>query len=135
MIHNHRILSLFALMLAIPILVSCTTAPPSGTRNTLRPLLQYQIIKREDVSYQSTARMVYRIVLDVLQIPSESAMKAVAESIWKEGNNQWDEFTVFIYLPGMNTNSIAYGIGEFRPSKMKEFRIQNFALYGTKWQQ
>ncbi|MCH7819093.1 MAG: nuclear transport factor 2 family protein [Candidatus Marinimicrobia bacterium] len=31
MIHNHRILSLFALMLAIPILVSCTTAPPPDT--------------------------------------------------------------------------------------------------------
>jgi len=31
MIHNHPFLSLLALMLAIPILVSCTTAPPPDT--------------------------------------------------------------------------------------------------------
>ncbi len=31
MIHNHRILSLLVLMLAVPFLMSCTTAPPPGT--------------------------------------------------------------------------------------------------------
>ena len=31
MIHNHRILSLLVLMLAVPFLVSCTTAPPPDT--------------------------------------------------------------------------------------------------------
>ena len=31
MIHNHRILSLFVIMLAVPFLVSCTTAAPPDT--------------------------------------------------------------------------------------------------------
>jgi len=108
---------------------------PAKKAITLKSPLKYQIVKKEDVSYRTTARMVYRIMLDVRQLPTESAMKELAKSIWKKGNTQWDEFTVFIYLPGMKTNSIAYGVGEFRPDRMKEFRIQNFALYGTKWQQ
>ena len=106
---------------------------PVGKDTTSISHLKYQIVKKEDVSYRGSSRMVYRIVLDVQQIPSESAMKEVAKSIWKNGNTQWDEFTVFIYLPGMKTNSSAYGVGEFRPDKMLKFGIQDFALYGTKW--
>lgn len=108
---------------------------PTGKDITSKPPLKYQIVKKEDVSYRGSARMVYRIVLDVRQIPSKLAMKEVAKSIWKKGNTQWDEFTVFIYLPGMRTNSSAYGVGEFRPDRMLEFRTQDFALYGTKWKQ
>lgn len=49
-------------------------------------------------------------------------------------NKNWKEFTVFMYLPGMDTNGLAYGVGEFRPNGLKEFKIQSYSLIGTKWE-
>ncbi|GMR24928.1 MAG: hypothetical protein BMS9Abin39_0199 [Ignavibacteria bacterium] len=97
-------------------------------------ILKYKIVNREDVSYGGTPRMVFRIVVNVNRIPSEDQLKKTAKHIWENGNKGWEEFTVFMYLPDMDIKNIAYGVGEFRPNGLKEFKIQNYALYGTKWQ-
>ncbi|MCH8306346.1 MAG: hypothetical protein IIB94_14635 [Candidatus Marinimicrobia bacterium] len=96
-------------------------------------LLPFKIIEEKDVSYAGTPRLVVRVVVDVEKIPNKAELKRIANSIWKSGNNRWAEFTVFLYLPEMNIHSIAYGIGEYRPSGLKEFNIQEIALFGTKW--
>lgn len=96
-------------------------------------VLKYRIVERDDVSYLGTPRMVFRIIVEVDRLPSENQLKKTAIHIWEDGNKGWKEFTVFIYLPDMDTNDIAYGIGEFRPYGLKEFRIEDYALYGTKW--
>ena len=77
--------------------------------------------------------MVFRVLLRVDQVPPQAAMRSVAERLWQDGNRGWDEFTVFLYLPEMNTNSMAYGIGEFGKRGLKEFKINEYALGGTKW--
>jgi len=98
-------------------------------------ILSYRIVKKQDISYANTPRMVYRVVLDVTDIPSEIQMKRTASYIWENGNKHWKEFTVFMYLPGMNTSGAALGIGEFRPYGLKEFKVQGFVLAGTKWEE
>ena len=60
-------------------------------------------------------------------------MRETAKAIWRDGNKQWSEFTVFMYLPGMDTASAAYAIAKFRLSELVDFEIQDFALHGTKW--
>jgi len=92
------------------------------------PELSYKIVKKEDVSYLNTPRMVYRVVLSVDEPPIEDKMKEVAQYLWESGNTKWKEFTVFLYLPSMNTNSVAYGIGEFRPEGLLEFTVNEWAL-------
>jgi len=77
--------------------------------------------------------MVFGVVVDTEKMPSEDSLRNLATRIWKDGNKQWKESTVFIYLPGMDTGMAAYGVAEFRPSGLKEFKIQEVALYGTKW--
>jgi len=104
----------------------CQQQKPEG-------ILKYKIVAMEDVSYGGTPRMVFRIIVNVNRIPSEDQLKKTAKYIWENGNKGWKEFTVFMYLPDMDTNNAAYGMGEFRPYGLKEFRIQDFALYGTKW--
>ncbi len=100
-----------------------------------KPTLQYTIVGKNDVSYAGTPRMTNRVVLKVTKIPTEQQMKDVATAIWKNGNKSWKEFTVFIYLPDMDTDDIAYGVAEFRPNGLKEFRVQDFVLsfYGDRW--
>jgi len=78
--------------------------------------------------------MVFRVMLEVAEIPSEESMRTLAEALWRDGNKRWKEFTVFMYLPTMNTNDLAYGIAEYRPSGLMEFEVSNWALIDTQWE-
>ncbi len=97
-------------------------------------VLEYTIIETEDISYAGTPRMVYRVVVEVEEIPVAEELEKTALQIWEDGNKDWKEFTVFMYLPDMDTHLLAYAIGEFRPQGLKEFRIEAAALHGTKWE-
>jgi len=96
-------------------------------------LLKYKISEKQDISYLNTPRMVYRIILDVNSLPTEEEMKNTAINIWENGNKSWKEFTVFIYLPEMNTGLTAYGVGEFNNNGLVSFDKNEYSLYGTKW--
>ncbi len=98
------------------------------------PILTYSVIKREKISSGGSSKMVYRIILDVEEIPSQESMRETAESVWNNGNTKWEEFTVFGYLPGMDMGSAAYAVAKFRQTGMTDFRIQSFAFPGTKWE-
>lgn len=97
-------------------------------------ILNYTISEKQDISYINTPRMVYRIVLDIDSIPAEENMRNTAISIWEDGNKNWKEFSTFFYLPEMNTGLMAYGIGEFNQAGLVEFKTDENALYGTKWE-
>ncbi len=99
-------------------------------------VLPFKIVGERDVSYAGTPRMTKRVILQVDKVPSEKEMKDVAKSIWKNGNTSWKEFTVFLYLEGMPSDDIAYGVAEFRRNGLKEFSVSGFVLdlYGNKWE-
>ena len=113
--------------------VSCSS-PSSDSQGQIGSTLDYRIVSRQDVSYAATPRMVFRVMLNVDEIPTDESMRTLAEALWNDGNKNWKEFTVFIYLPTMNTNESAYGIAEYRPSGLKEFTTSDWALIGTKWE-
>ena len=96
-------------------------------------VLEYIIIETKDMSEAGTPRMVYRVVVKVEEIPVAEELEKTATQIWEDGNKHWKEFTVFMYLPDMDTKLAAYGVAEFRPQGLKEFGIQEATLYGTKW--
>jgi len=98
-------------------------------------ILEYTIVNRQDVSYRNTPRMVFWVVVRVGKIPSEDQMQKIALSIWKDENQRWEEFTVFMYLPGMDTGGVAYAVAKFTPSGLSKLRIHESSLYGTKWQE
>ena len=100
---------------------------------SVRGLLRYRVAEREDVSYGNASRMVYRVVVNVRRIPKKIQLNKLALYLWKDGNRKWDEFTIFIYLPGMNLKSMAYAVAEFRPDGLKELKVQEVALMVNKW--
>ncbi len=95
--------------------------------------LDYEVIERKDISYAGKPRMAYRVVLNAGELPSEAEMRRTAEAIWGDGNKHWSEFTIFMYMRGMDTEGASYVVAEFRASRLADFKIQDFALYGTKW--
>jgi hypothetical protein len=103
-------------------------------REAVQPAsLAYRVIEKHDTSYANTPRMTYRIVCDVDKLPESERMKATAEQVWRSGNQQWKQFTVFMYLSDMDTHDAAYAVGEFTPNGLQDFRVQDYSLYGTKW--
>ncbi|MDZ4203446.1 MAG: hypothetical protein U1C46_01390, partial [Bacteroidales bacterium] len=87
----------------------------------------------QDISFMNTPRMVYRIIFDVNTLPTEKQLSSTATYLWENGNKTWKEFTVFMYLPEMNTESIAYGVAEFNNNGLIKLDKNDYALAGTKW--
>jgi uncharacterized protein YcfL len=111
------------------LLISCQ----SNSEKKLE-VLKFEIIQKQDISSLNNPRMINRIILDVDSLPTEQEMKNTATSIWENGNKTWKEFTVFIYLPEMNTELSAYGIAEYGENGLVKFDISKIALYNTKWE-
>lgn len=126
---------LLLIVIGIVALMSEDEKKPTKTETqTELGVLKYTIVKKEDISYSGTPRMTFRVIPEVEKMPPNEQLEKMALRIWENGNKGWKEFTVFIYLPDMDTRLAAYGVAEFRPQGLKEFKIQEFALYGTKWQ-
>jgi len=97
-------------------------------------ILKFEMIEKQDISYLNNPRMVNRIILDVNSLPTDKEMRNTAIYLWENGNKNWNEFTVFIYLPEMNTRLTAYGIGEFNENGLVKINTNENALFGTKWE-
>ena len=66
-------------------------------------------------------------------IPSED-FKNTAYNIGKNSYFIYNEQTVFIYLPEMDTGWAAYCIVEFdKNGTINQFRINESSILGTKW--
>lgn len=110
-----------------------TTEPPRVSAVMAAPL-KHRVVEKKDVSYAGCPRMAYRVMLEVDRLPQKQEMANVARMLWEGGNRRWKEFYVFLYLPDMDPQSAAYAIAEFAPSGLKQFRVQEWALRGTRWE-
>jgi hypothetical protein len=88
--------------------------------------INFKIVEKRDESDAGVSRMTYRVFLDVNRLPSESNIASTALEIWRNGNEGWKEFTIFMYLPGMSTTQTAYAAAEFRQGGLKK-------IVYTKW--
>lgn len=121
--------NLFNSILISLFFISCQSNPEKKSE-----ILKFEITEKKDISYLNNSRMVNRIILDVESLPTDKEMINTAIYLWENGNKKWKEFTVFIYLPEMNTGLTAFGIGEFNKNGLVKFdRIEN-ALFDTKWE-
>ena len=73
-------------------------------------------------------------MLDVDSLPSDEEMRNTATSIWENGNKDWKEFSVSLYLSDMNAESTEYAIGNFNKDGLLSFFKYKGALSGTKWE-
>ena len=89
----------------------------------------YRVMEKQDTSYGAIKRMVYRLYLNTQATPDQDRMKATAEQVWRDGNRRWNEFTVFMIFGQIKDfNAGAYGIAEFTPSGLSDFRINTVPL-------
>lgn len=98
--------------------------------------LNYSALGLKKVGLSSQNRATQKIILEVDELPNEELLKETAIKHWKKNKySKFDEFTVFIYLPEMNTNDNAYGIVEFNnKGNITYFLIKESSIYDTKWE-
>ena len=118
---------LLLLMLTTILITSC------NNKKVEKEILPFKTLKKEKVGLKSQNRATQKIIVQTENLPTEDVLKNTGKSIWKY-NSKYDEFTVFIYLEGMDTNYKAYSIIEFNSKKMTDFMILESSLIDTKWE-
>jgi hypothetical protein len=108
-------------------------APDGPAVKNYLPSMDVNIIDYKDIGDADSKRVVARVVLVTDQIPDPGIVEHVARAIWNKQGEGWDEFTVFVYLPGMNTNAAAWGTGEFSRGEPEKYSTDEMALFGTKY--
>ena len=98
-----------------------------------KTILPFKTLNKKKVGLNSQNRATQKIMVKTESLPTQDILKNTGTSIWKNNSN-YDEFTVFIYLEGMDTNYNAYCIIEFNSRKMTDFMILESGLKGTKWE-
>jgi hypothetical protein len=115
------------------LLLSLVFAMGCGRERSSAGVLPHTILEKRDISLPGVKRFTYRVEIRTEEIPDAIQMRGIAQHLWRDGNRSWGDFTVFFYLPGMDSHGAAFGIAEFTPRGLSEFRKNDAALYGTRW--
>jgi hypothetical protein len=120
----------FALLLLVLVFGANRNSPPvSVPLPVTQSPYRYEVIERTDISYKSTPRMKVSVQLETADLPTKDRMIDTATKIWMDGNRHWKEFTVFMIGGGIRDFKCgAYGIAEFTPAGLKEFKINDVPL-------
>ena len=104
-------------------------APSPSVRKQVAEPYPAEIRGRRDISVGGKSRLVHELYLKTTGVPDEHRMRETAIRAWESGNQHWSEFTVFMIFGEIeNFNAGAYGIAEFTPSGLKEFRLNDVPL-------
>ena len=120
------------LLLFIPIVFGCR----GEVKNEPVITLEYITEPLQNIGIDIQKRATQRMVVSTESIPSEEILKNTAYKHWdKSSYSRYNELTVFIYLPEMDTGWAAYCIVEFdKNGAINQFRINESSILGTKWE-
>ena len=110
--------------------------PPEEERKEAPAVAEpaFTVVADEDMSDGDRTRLGCRVVLHVKELPAQTRIEETARELWIERESRWDDVTVYVYLPEMDTAGPAYAIADFTTTGLKTLRIQESALAGTRWQ-
>jgi hypothetical protein len=103
----------------------CSQQGSSAKKAPDGPTLKYTIVKKTDITFPvNNPRWVFRVILNTDIKPSEELIKNTASYIWKNDYySSMGELTIFMYLPGMDTEGGSYSLAVFDDKSCKEFKV------------
>lgn len=84
--------------------------------------LKYKIIEKTSESCW--------VVVETPNLPSEFKLKVTVFEIWENEETE----NIFLYLPEMDTNLIAYVFAKFEDGDLEKFKVNLSSLEGTKFE-
>lgn len=92
---------------------------------------QYKILKKGQARKQGESWITLKVFLATTKLPNREALEDFATTLWKQNRRAMKKMAVLIYLPGMDTEDISYGVVQFGTEELEESWFRKTTLFGT----
>jgi len=104
---------------------------PDPTPNKNVHGYQYRLLEKSETKRFGETWITLKVFLATKQLPGIDAVKDFASTLWKEHRRANRNLAVMIYLPGMDTEDLAYGVIQFNENRLLETWVRKATLFGT----
>ena len=95
---------------------------------------QYKLLETAETKKFGESWISLKVFLSTSKLPSREALEDFATTLWEEHRRANRNLAVLIYLPGMNTEDLAYGVVQFSDEGLLETWVRRVTLFGTPFQ-
>lgn len=91
----------------------------------------YRLLEKSETKRFGETWITLKIFLSTTKLPSSPALKDFSTTLWKDHKKVTKKLAVLIYLPGQDTDDLAYGVIQFDDERMLELWVRKATLFGT----
>jgi hypothetical protein len=95
---------------------------------------KYKILKKGQIKQQGETWITLKVFLATTKLPKQDALVDISTTLWKQYRRVSKKLAVLIYLPGMDTEDLSYGVVKFSDEELEESWVRKTTLFGTKFQ-
>jgi len=92
---------------------------------------QYKLLEKSETKKYGETWITMKVFLSTNKLLGTKQLLDFASSLWKEHKRATKNLAVLIYLPGMNTDDLAYGVVQFDDTEALEMWVRKTTLFGT----
>lgn len=92
---------------------------------------QYRLLEKSETTKYGESWITLKVFLSTTKLPGNDALRNFATTLWKEHMRLTKNLVVMVYLPGMDTEDLAYGVIKFDDTNMLELWVRKTTLFGT----
>lgn len=94
---------------------------------------QYRFLEKSETRQFGEAWITLKVFLATTKLPNRQQLEDFATTLWKDHRRVTKNVAVLIYLPGMDTEDLAYGVIKFDDKRLLELWVRKATLFGTKF--
>ncbi len=107
------------------------TKRPDPTPNKTAHGYQYRLLEKSETKKFGETWITLKVFLSTTKLPGVIALRDFSTSLWKEHKKATKNLVVLIYLPGMDTEDLSYGVVQFDDEEALELWVRKATLFGT----
>lgn len=109
------------------------TKRPDPTPDKSAHGYQYRLMEKSETSKFGETWITLKVFLATTKLPGSEALSDFANTLWEEHRRAAKNLVVLVYLPGMDTEDLSYGVIKFSDERQIELWVRKAALLGTKF--
>ena len=93
----------------------------------------YRLLEKSETKKLGETWITLKVFLSTTKLPSDDNLRDFATTLWKEYRRSNRNLVVLVYLPGMNTDDLSYGVISFDDQELLEQWVRKTTLFGTEF--
>jgi len=94
---------------------------------------KYKLLDKSQVKKQGETWVTLKVFLATTKLPNQEALNDFSSTLWKKNRRAGKKLAVLLYLPGMNTRDLSYGVVKFGDEGIEESWVRKTTLFGTEF--